>query len=324
MLKKKRYRYNPKTLAYELHQTSVKVLFSRGLILFVLTILTSFGYFWIYTNYLNLGTPKTLQLKRENADLLSKLDLMNSKMKIADQKLERLKQRDNNIYRPIFGEHEIPDEVRNAGFGGVDRYNHLKFSKNDEFLTKISERFDQLSKKTVIQSESLDRLGRLAEQTDAMATSVPRIPPVNIAESGFRLSSGFGYRRDPFEGDQRMHWGIDISGPIGSEIYATGDGVVIKCALELSGYGNHIVIDHGFGYKTCYAHLKYGGFAVREGQKVSRGEVIGYMGSTGRSKGPHVHYEVFYRNSRVNPTNYYSGDIGLDEYDMLIGTVKGQ
>ena len=324
MLTKKKYRYNPNTLAYELYRTSIKALFSRGLIIFAFTVLTSVGYFWIYTDYLKLGTPKMLQLKRENSDLLSKLDLMNRQIARADQKLEQLKQRDNNIYRPIFGEPEIPDEVRNAGFGGVDRYSHLAFCKNGIYLSGIALRFDQLSKKTVIQSESFDRVGRLAEQTDEMATSIPHIPPVNIAEPGFRFSSGFGYRTDPFDGDRRMHYGIDISGPMGSEIYATGNGVVVKCACELSGYGNYIMIDHGFGYRTRYAHLKNGGIAVKEGQKVSRGEVIGYMGSTGRSKGPHVHYEVFYRDRQVNPQNYYSSDIGLDEYDMVIGTVRGQ
>ena len=323
MLRKKRYRYNPKTLAYELHQTPLKVLFSRGLVVFLLTIATSVGYFWIYTDYLKLGTPKMLQLKRENADLLAKLDLMSRQVERADIKLERLKQRDNNIYRPIFGEPEISDEVRNAGFGGVDRYSHLEFAKNGNFLSGISMRFDQLSKKTVIQSESFDRVGRLAEQVDEMATSIPHIPPVNLAESGFRFSSGFGIRKDPIDGVLRPHQGIDISGPFGSEIYATGDGVVERCGFEYSGYGYYILIDHGFGYTTRYAHLKNGGIAVKEGQKVTRGEVIGYMGSTGKSIGNHVHYEVFFRGVHVNPVNYYSSDIGSDEYDLLTGSVRG-
>lgn len=324
MLQKKRYRYDPKTLAYELHQTPLKLLFSRGLVVFLITIATSVGYFWIYTEYFNLNTPKMLQLTRDNADLLAKLDLMSHQIERADQKLERLKQRDNNIYRPVFGEQEISDEVRNAGFGGVDRYNHLSFSQNSSFLTDISKRFDQLSKKTVIQSESFDKIGRLADQADEMASSIPHIPPVNLAAADFRLTSAFGMRVDPYDGVMRRHTGIDIGGPMGSEVYATGDGVVIKRGFELSGYGNNIVIDHGFGYTTRYAHLKSGGILAEEGQKVTRGEVIGYLGSTGRSSGPHLHYEVLFRGNHVNPYNFYSSDIGLDEYDQVVGTVRGQ
>ena len=324
MLLKKRYQYNPKTLAYELHRTPLKVLFSRGFLIFILTIATSVGYFWVYTNYLRLGTPKMMQLKRENADLLAKLDLMSHQIDRADLKLERLKQRDNNIYRPIFGEPEIPDEVRNVGYGGVDRYSYLDYSKNSQLLSKVAMRYDQLSKKTVVQSESFDKISRLAEQADEMTTSVPNIPPVNMMEKGFRLSSGYGFRKDPFDGVVKPHWGIDITGPSGSEVYATGDGVVEKRGFELSGYGNYVIIDHGFGHRTRYAHLKNGGVLVHEGQKVNRGEVIGYLGSTGRSTGPHLHYEVFFRGSHVDPTNYYSSDLGLEEYnEVLISTVRG-
>ena len=328
MFRKKRYRYNHDTLAYELHRTPLKVLFSRGFMLFLCTLGTAIGYFWIYTNYFKLDTPKMLELKRENADLLAKLDVMNHQMEMTDLRLERLKQRDNNVYRPIFGMgmDGVSDEERNAGFGGADRYSHLEYSRNSLFLTGIAMRVDQLTKKTVVQSRSFDEVGKIAEQTDKMTSSIPAILPVDLAKSGsktFRISSGYGMRKDPVYGDIRPHQGIDISGPIGAEIHATGDGVVATRGFELSGYGNYVIIDHGFGYKTRYAHMLYN-IPVREGQTVSRGEVIGYMGSTGKSIGPHVHYEVMLQNVRVNPNKYYSEDIASDEYVALIGAAKGK
>jgi len=322
MFKKKRYKYNRNTLAYELHRTPLRVLFSRWFLFFLCTVASSVGYFWVYSDYLKLDTPKMLQLKRENAELLAKLDLLSHQLEKIDLRLERLKQMDNNIYRPIFGMDGIPDEVRNAGFGGVTHYGHLDYLKNSDFLTKIAGRFDQLSKKTYVQSLSFDDVGREAEQTDKMATSVPHILPVNGADPKFRISSGFGIRKDPIEGDYRPHHGIDISGPSGSEVYATGDGIVVKSSYEYTGYGHYVIIDHGFGYRTRYAHLKTGAI-VREGQKVSRGEVIGYLGNTGRSVGPHVHYEVIYKSNTVNPSNYFESNIRWDEYDNLISTVRG-
>ena len=322
MFTKKRYKYNPDTLAYELHRTPTRVLFSRGFLFFLCTVAMSGGYFWLYSDYLKLDTPKMLQLKRENVELLANLDLMSHQLEKADHRLERLKQRDNQIYRPIFGMDDISEEVRNAGSGGVEQYSYLEYTKNGESLARIARRFDQLSRKTYVQSLSFDDVSMEAEQADKMATSVPHILPVNNGDPKFRISSRFGMRNDPVFGDVRRHEGIDISGPSGSEIYAAGDGVVIKSTFEYGGYGNYIMIDHGFGYRTRYAHLK-SGVVVREGQKVTRGEVIGYMGSTGKSIGTHLHYEVILRGIPVNPYNYFDSDIGSDEYDNLISTVRG-
>ena len=323
MLPKKKYRFNPKTLAYELHKTPLKVYFSKGFFSFLLTVAAAVGYYEIYTRHLGLETPKSLSLKRENAKLVTKLEMMSRQIGEADERLDQLKMRDNQVYRPIFGMESIPDEVRNAGIGGVGRYSHLEYARNARFLTDVSSRFDQVYKKTGLQSESFDNVERMAAQTDAMISSIPTISPVNSANLKFRISSGFGMRRDPFDGDIRRHYGIDISGPSGSPIYATGDGTVIKCQFDYSGYGQYVIVDHGFGYRTRYAHL-LPSVPVREGQKVSRGETIGYLGNTGRSKGAHLHYEVMYRGNHVDPRRYYSDDIGLDEYEAMISTAKGQ
>ena len=323
MLPKKKYRFNSKTLAYELHRTPLKVYFSRGFFLFLLTVAATVGYYEVYTRYLGLDTPKSLALKRENTALMTKLDMMNRQITEADGRLDRLKMRDNQVYRPIFGMEGIPDDVRNAGFGGVDRYSHLEYSRNARFLTSVSSRFDQVYKKTGVQSESFDHVERLAAQTGQMATSIPYIAPVNSASHKFRLSSGFGMRKDPINGAYKHHYGIDISGPQGSPIYATGDGTVVKVQYDYHGYGQYVIVDHGFGYKTRYAHLTTN-VPVREGQKVNRGETIGFLGNTGRSVGAHLHYEVIYRGSPVSPRKYFDDDIALDEYEAMISGAKGQ
>ncbi|MCL2739460.1 MAG: M23 family metallopeptidase [Bacteroidales bacterium] len=324
MLPKKKYRFNPKTLAYELHRTPAKVYFSRGFFLFLLTVVVAVGYYMLYTSYFGLETPKSLALKREHAELMTRLDMMSRQIGDADKRLEQLKMRDNQVYRPIFGMEGIPDEVRNAGFGGVDRYSHLEYSRNSRFLTDVASRFDQVYKKTGLQSESFDHVERMAAQTDQMALSIPAMFPVNMAagisKGSFRISSGFGWRIDPMYGDRRFHEGVDIAGPVGTPIYATGNGMVIKSGFNFFGLGNYVVIDHGFGYQTWYGHLRTP--LVKEGQRVGRGEPIGLLGNTGKSTGPHVHYEVRYRNRPVNPLNYFN-DIEAEEYEELIGTAGG-
>jgi murein DD-endopeptidase MepM/ murein hydrolase activator NlpD len=175
---------------------------------------------------------------------------------------------------------------------------------------------DQLYKKAFIQSRSFDEVSQLAKNADEMALCVPAIPPVNIASKRIRFSSTFGYRPDPFNGAYRMHTGVDISGPVGEPIYSTGNGKVTEIGFDFFGYGNYIIIDHGFGYKTRYAHLKSS--LITMGRSVKRGEQIAIMGNTGRSKGPHIHYEVIYRNRPVNPLNYYNRDIESDAFLALV------
>ena len=321
MFQKKKYKFNPVTLAYELQKTPLKAYFSRGFFLFLCSGLAAVGYFWCYNQYFGLETPKALNMKRQNAELLARFDLLNQQIEEGNRRLYHLQMRDNNVYRPIFGMEGISDEERNAGFGGVDRYTHLEYSKNGRFLTDIALRFDQLYKKTYIQSRSFDDVGRLAEQTDQMAACTPAILPVNLSEGDMWISSSFGYRPDPVYGDTRMHWGIDISGPLGSAIYATANGTVVKRGFEYFGYGNYIIIDHGFGIKTRYAHMK--SVMAMEGQKVSRGECVGLLGNTGKSTGPHIHYEVIVKDRPVNPYNYFSSDIRSDEYGAMVGTARG-
>ncbi|PKP42971.1 MAG: peptidase M23 [Bacteroidetes bacterium HGW-Bacteroidetes-10] len=316
MSNNKRYKFNPETLAYEIHKISVKARFSKGFIIFLVSIAVSFGYYFIYTEYFGLETPKMLSIRSKNTELANRLSLLERRFEAANRTLISLQIRDNYVYRPIFGMEEISQEVRNAGFGGVNRYSYLETVDRSGILTNTVMSIDQLYKKAFIQSRSFDEVSQLAKNADEMSLCVPAIPPVNVASRKIRFSSTFGYRPDPFNGAYRMHTGIDLSGPANEPIYATGNGKVSEIGYDFFGYGNYIIVDHGFGYKTRYAHLKTA--HVTMGRKVQRGEHIANMGNTGRSKGNHLHYEVIYRNRPVNPLNYYNRDIASEEFLALV------
>ena len=224
--------------------------------------------------------------------------------------------RDDDIYRSLFGMNEIPQEVRNAGFGGVNRYAHYDDIDPHGVLKTTAVRIDVLLKKTYVQSKSFDEVAQLSRRAGEMASCIPAIPPMNPDTKKYRFSSSFGYRKDPFTGRSKRHTGVDFAMKPGFPIYATGDGVVESVKFELFGYGNQVVIDHGFGYKTRYAHLKSVG--VGEGMKVKRGECIGLSGNSGRSSGPHLHYEVLYMGNHVNPANYFDLSITPEEYATMV------
>jgi murein DD-endopeptidase MepM/ murein hydrolase activator NlpD len=212
--------------------------------------------------------------------------------------------------------HEIPAEVRNAGFGGVNRYAHYDDIDQNGLLKNTVVRLDVLTKKTYVQSKSFDEVSLLSRRAGDMASCIPAIPPVSPDPAIYRLSSSFGYRSDPFTGRSTRHTGVDFALKPGNPIYATGDGVIESVKFEFFGYGNQVVVDHGFGYKTRYAHLKSVG--VVEGMKVKRGECIGLSGNSGRSSGPHLHYEVLYKGNFVNPANYYDLAITPEEYSTMV------
>ena len=241
---------------------------------------------------------------------------MNSNLDKYQSTLEALELRDDDIYRSIFGMNEISSEVRNAGFGGVNRYGWLEEVDRDGLLRKTVIRLDVLTKKSYVQSKSFDEVALLSKRAGDMASCIPAIPPVSTDKSKYRLSSTFGYRTDPFTKKTKLHTGVDFAMKPGNPVYSTGDGVVESVSFEFFGYGNSIVIDHGFGYKTRYAHMK--SISVVEGMSIKRGECIGETGNTGRSSGPHLHYEVIYKNRQVNPANYYDLDIAPSEYAAMV------
>lgn len=316
MGRKRRYKFNRETLAYEVHITSLSSKLSRSSLLFVATLLISFGYYYLYANYLDLDNPKLLTLKRTNQELVNNLELINRRFEKAYHSLHSLEMRDNSLYRPIFGMEEIPKEIRDAGFGGVDRYGYLRNFERSGILSRTAFSIDQLYKRAYIQSRSFDDILQLAHTADEMTLCVPAIPPLNIGDKRVRLAASFGFRKDPFHGNYRMHSGVDLAGPLGMEVVATGNGRVISVSHDLFGYGNFVVVDHGFGYKSRYAHLK--SISVTMGQFIKRGEKIGTLGNTGRSTGPHLHYEVIHKNRAVNPLNYYNRDVDEEGFLALI------
>lgn len=312
----KKYVFNPKTLSYEVKKRSRRSRALRTMTMFVMSLGMAVLYFWLYTGVFGMELPKTILLKKTNAQWHSKVEVLNRQLDGYDRALTSLQMRDDDIYRAIFGMHEIPSEVRNAGFGGVNRYSHYDGLGHSAQLKTTAMRLDILTKKTYVQSRSFDEVAQLSKRAGDMASCIPAIPPVVPDRSIYRLSSSFGFRSDPFTGRSKRHTGVDFALKPGNPIYATGDGVVEKVKFEFFGYGNQVLIDHGFGYKTRYAHMK--SINVVEGMKVKRGECIGESGNSGRSSGPHLHYEVLYKDKHINPANYFDLTITPEEYATMV------
>ena len=288
---------------------SRKRLIIRCLAYFLGSLCVAFFYLWIYTSVFNLELPKTVILKKVNKNWKSEIKLMSDRLVKYDEILSSLQLRDDEVYRSIFGLNAIPSEKRNEGFGGIERYDWLGNGDNSSELKSVYESLDILTKKSYIQSLSFEEIGLLTNKAGDMATSIPAIIPVVPDKGIYRLSSSFGYRRDPFTGRRKYHSGLDFALEVGNSIFATGDGVVELTENAYRGYGKNIIIDHGFGYKTRYAHLSE--IYVKKGMEIKRGSVIGLSGNTGRSSGPHLHYEVKYRGNFVNPYNYM--DLALEK-----------
>lgn len=319
-MSKVKYYYDSENLAYK--KIKPKKGKKVGFIALFLAASALFG-FLCFVALLNtpfFETPKDKLQAREIENLKLRYELLNRKMDLAEEALASVEERDNNIYRTYFNTTPIPDEQRKAGFGGVNRYEDLEGYNNSELVKKTSKRLDVLSKELVVQSKSLDEIAKLAKDKEKLLTAIPAIQPVKN-EDLRQMASGFGYRSDPFTKIRKFHAGMDFSAKTGTPIYATGDGVVARADNTATGYGNHIVIKHGYGYETLYAHLSK--YKVKKGEKVKRGDVIGYVGSTGRSEAPHLHYEVHKNGQVINPINFYYGNISAKEY-ILISKLANQ
>ncbi len=263
----------------------------------------------INTDYFQ--TPNSKIQSRELDNYKIQYRILNRKLEKLEKVLAQVEDRDNNIYRAYFNSDPIPEEQRKAGFGGVNRYKELEGYNNSELVINTAKRIDILTKQLAIQSKSLDEIIKLGKSKEKFLAAIPAIQPVKN-EDLTRMASGFGYRSDPFTKARKMHTGMDFTAPTGTPVFATGNGIVNKADNSLSGYGNLVVITHGYKYETYYAHLSK--FNVKHGQKVNRGDIIGFIGSTGRSQAPHLHYEVRVGGLPVNPINYYYGDISAEEF----------
>ncbi|MFZ0597051.1 MAG: peptidoglycan DD-metalloendopeptidase family protein, partial [Flavobacterium sp.] len=282
-----------------------------ALLFLLASALFGFLVFVLLINTPYFETPKDRLQAREIENLKLQYSILNKKMDEIDDVTDALENRDNNIYRVYFNKTEIPDSIRKAGFRDPKRYKDLEGYNNSQLVLNTTKRIDRLSKQLAIQSQSLDEILKLASLKGNLLLAIPAIQPVRN-ENLKRMASGFGYRTDPFTKVRKMHNGMDFTANTGSPVYATGDGVVERADAAASGFGNHVVIRHGFGYESLYAHLSK--YNCRAGQHVKRGDVIGYVGSTGRSEGPHCHYEVHKDGKVVNPLNFYYGNISAEEY----------
>ena len=313
-MSKVKYYYDSENLAYR----KIKIQKRRKFGVIILFLLASalFGFlsFVVLLNTPYFETPKDRLQAREIENLRLNYALLNKKMDQVNGVIEAIEDRDNNLYRVYFNKAAIPDSIREAGFQGKNRYQVLEGYNNSQLVINTTKRIDVLSKELAIQSKSLDVILKLAEAKSDFLSAIPAIQPVQN-ENLKQMASGFGYRTDPFTKARKMHEGMDFTAKTGTPIYATGDGVVAKADNTASGYGNHIVIRHGFGYETLYAHLSK--YKARAGQRVKRGDVIGYVGSTGRSEAPHLHYEVHKDKKVVNPLNFYYGNISAVEYVVI-------
>lgn len=308
----KKFKYNPNTLTFEQEESPWHKKLANLAIRFVLSLIIAVLVFLTYSHFFD--TPKEKYLKRENANLALQFELLEKKIVESIDILNEIQQRDNNIYRSIFEADTIPHSLRSGGLGGTNHYEDFEGFITSNLLINVATLLDQLTWKTYIQSKSFDEVIDLAKNKEQMILCIPAIQPVSVNDLK-RISDFFGIRRDPFTKEIRVHHGIDFAGPKGSPIYATGNGKVVSAEFSFFGYGNVVVIDHGFGYKSRYAHLQK--IEVKPGDEVIRGQVIGRLGNSGRSTGPHLHYEVQLRNKAVDPMNYFS-DISPEVYDMMV------
>lgn len=311
-MRKVYYIYNPQTQTYDrIYPTVRQRIMSLFRRLFIDIGLVAAGFIVLLIIF---GSPSEKELRKENSRLQAQYNLLDARLDEALEVLQDIQQRDDNLYRVIFQADQIPDAIRKAGYGGTNRYEHLMDMANAEMVVNTTQKLDMLTKQLYIQSNSFDDVVEMCKNHDEMLRCIPAIQPISNKDLK-QTASGYGTRIDPIYGTPRFHSGMDFSANPGTDVYATGDGTVVKMGWE-TGYGNTIIIDHGFGYRTWYAHLR--DFRTKVGKRVVRGEVIGGVGSTGKSTGPHLHYEVHVKGKVVNPINYYFMDLSAEDYDRMI------
>ncbi len=309
-----KYYYDPDTCTYKKVKIKLVDIILNLLGFLTLSIIFGIGLASLLAGYFQ--DEEKRKLSNENQELKLYYNILDKQIAEVNDILEKLQTRDDNVYRMIFEAEPIPNSVRSAGAGGVDKYRNLlnKGLKEEELIVGTFKKVDDVKRKMFIQSKSYDEIVQLVDDKAKMLASMPAIQPISN-EQLTRLTSGFGMRIHPIYKVGQFHPGIDFAAPYGTPIYATADGVVKKSVYE-SGYGNHVVLDHGYGYRTLYAHMAK--YIVKKGDKVKRGQCIGYVGSTGFSTAPHVHYEVIYNREQVNPVYFFFRDLNPDEYEKIL------
>ena len=313
MAKKVKYYYNPTNLRFERLITPKWKILLRIFGWICTAAVFAFGIVWIAYTYFD--SPKEKYLKDQLSEMELDYELMNNKLDTMSTILGELQHRDDNIYRVIFEAEPVSKNERLAGIGGSDRYERLSKLDDAGIMKQTAMKLDLIKRKMVVQSQSFDEITELIRNKDKILAATPAIQPVSNKDLE-RIASGFGWRIHPIYKVPKFHEGLDFTAPKGTDVFATADGTVIQADNNSAGYGNVIVIDHGYGYKTRYAHLS--GFKVHVGEKVKRGELIGLVGSTGTSSGPHLHYEVEKNGVKVDPIDFFYNDLTPEEYARMI------
>ncbi|TAL64640.1 MAG: M23 family metallopeptidase [Bacteroidetes bacterium] len=308
-----KYKFNPDSLSFDKVRLGVKALLLRFLAYFTGSIIIALLYWVIFAAFFD--SPKEKALEREVEQMTIQYDFIQREMANVENVLEDLQKTDDNLYRTIFEAEPIPSTLRGGGVGGVNRFKALEGYNNSNLVIETTNRLDKIRKRVYVQSKSFDDLIGLAKNKEEMLRSVPAILPISNKDLK-RTASGFGLRIHPIYKITKFHYGMDFTAPAGTDIFATGNAVVVAVLRSKRGLGNHIILDHGFGYSSIYAHLS--DFNVRVGQKVQRGDIIGYVGSTGMSLANHLHYEIKLNGVNIDPVNYYFEDLTAAEYERMI------
>mgnify|MGYP000853100137 CR=1 FL=1 len=308
-----KYHFNPVSLSYDRVTTSVRTWFWRVFTFFTATLAISVGYYAVFTYFFD--SPKEQILTRGLRQMEFQYELLNKKLSLIEDVMKEIQERDDNIYRSIFESEPIPSSVRQAGFGGVNRYEHLLGYGNSRLMVETSTRVDKITKQLYVQSKSFDEVVELLKNKEDILASTPAIRPIRELKY---VASGYGMRLHPIYKTMHFHQGMDFAAPIGTDVIATADGKVVETDYRNynRGYGLMIRIDHGYGYTTLYGHLS--DILVRRGEQVKRGQIIAKVGSTGQSTGPHLHYEVHKSGRVMNPMGYYFNDLTPAEYDQML------
>lgn len=308
-----KYKFNPDSLSFDKIRLGIKELLLRLLAYLTGSIIIAIIYWVVFASIFD--SPKEKALKREVAQLTIQYDLIHMEMSNIEKVLDDLQKTDDNLYRTVFEAEPLPATLRSGGVGGIVRYKELEGYSNSRLVIETASRLDKIRKKVYVQATSFDDLIALAKEKEEMMQCIPAILPIYNKDLT-RTASGYGLRIHPYYKITKFHYGMDFTAPSGTDIFSTGNGVVTDVLSSKRGLGNYIIIDHGFGYVTIYAHLER--FNVRKGQKVKRGDIIGYVGSTGMSLAPHLHYEIKINGLNVDPVNYYFNDLTAEDYEKII------
>lgn len=311
-MSKKKFHYNPQTLSYEQIDHTWAYKFKRVLVYLMASLFGGVIFFAVFLGF--FSSPREKRLQQERKQLMAQYSLLDKQLEEMQHVMSDLQERDNNLYRVVFQAEPIPLSSRMGGANRPYFYEELAKMTNEELAVSVTKKIDMLEKQLYVQSKSYDELIKLANENEKRLECIPAIQPV-LNKDLKRVASGYGWRIDPIYHTRRFHQGMDFTAPIGTDVYATGNAVVTFTGWK-SGYGNCVILNHGYGYETLYAHLHK--INVRRGQKVNRGDVIALVGNTGKSTGPHLHYEVHLRGKIMNPQNYYFQDLSPEEYDRMV------